>query len=111
MTAENRADVDRDIEATLGLAPEFFGRVPDYLLPTEFLGRLRPGARATRQPPAGVWRRAHRVEREAGSGHQGGQRDRRLLQRCVRAPGRPRSTRGVIAQLDGTGPDVVLVSG
>ena len=36
MIAENRADVDRDIEATLGLVPEFFRRVPDYLLPTEW---------------------------------------------------------------------------
>jgi AhpD family alkylhydroperoxidase len=36
MIAENRADVDRDIEATLGLVPEFFRRVPDYLVPTEW---------------------------------------------------------------------------
>ena len=36
MIAENRADVDRDIEATLGLVPEFFKRVPDYLMPTEW---------------------------------------------------------------------------
>jgi len=28
MIAENRADVDRDIEATLGLVPEFFKQVP-----------------------------------------------------------------------------------
>jgi alkylhydroperoxidase/carboxymuconolactone decarboxylase family protein YurZ len=26
----------RDIEETLGLVPEFFDRVPDYLLPTEW---------------------------------------------------------------------------
>src|SRR3954449_196636 len=36
MIPENRADVDRDIEATLGLVPEFFKQVPDYLLPTEW---------------------------------------------------------------------------
>ena len=36
MIAENRPDVDRDIEETLGLVPEFFQRVPDYLLPTEW---------------------------------------------------------------------------
>src|ERR1700710_376784 len=36
MIAENRADVDRDIEATLGLVPEFFRRVPDYLVPAEW---------------------------------------------------------------------------
>src|SRR4051812_14291211 len=36
MIAETRADVDRDIEATLGLVPEFFRRVPDYLVPTEW---------------------------------------------------------------------------
>ena len=36
MIAENRADVDRDIEATLGLVPEFFKQVPDYLIPTEW---------------------------------------------------------------------------
>ena len=36
MITENRNDVDRDIEETLGLVPEFFRRVPDYLLPTEW---------------------------------------------------------------------------
>jgi AhpD family alkylhydroperoxidase len=33
---EDRQAVDRDIEETLGLVPEFFERVPDYLLPTEW---------------------------------------------------------------------------
>ena len=33
---EERHEVDRDIEETLGLVPEFFKRVPDYLLPTEW---------------------------------------------------------------------------
>ena len=33
---EERQAVDRDIEETLGLVPEFFERVPDYLLPTEW---------------------------------------------------------------------------
>jgi AhpD family alkylhydroperoxidase len=33
---EDRDGVDRDIEETLGLVPEFFRRVPDYLLPTEW---------------------------------------------------------------------------
>ena len=32
MSAETRAD----IEETFGLVPEMFGRVPDYLLPTEW---------------------------------------------------------------------------
>jgi AhpD family alkylhydroperoxidase len=36
MIAENRPDVDREIKETLGLVPEFFQRVPDYLLPTEW---------------------------------------------------------------------------
>jgi AhpD family alkylhydroperoxidase len=36
MTTENRAEAERDIEQTLGLVPEFFKRVPDYLLPTEW---------------------------------------------------------------------------
>jgi AhpD family alkylhydroperoxidase len=36
MIAENRPDVERDIKETLGLVPEFFQRVPDYLLPTEW---------------------------------------------------------------------------
>ena len=36
MIAEDRHDVDRDIEETLGLVPEFFKRVPDYLVPTEW---------------------------------------------------------------------------
>jgi AhpD family alkylhydroperoxidase len=36
MIAESRPDVDRDIEATLGLVPEFFKQVPDYLIPTEW---------------------------------------------------------------------------
>jgi AhpD family alkylhydroperoxidase len=36
MIAENRPDVDREITETLGLVPEFFQRVPDYLLPTEW---------------------------------------------------------------------------
>src|SRR3954470_4142244 len=36
MIPEPRADVDRDMEATLGLVPEFFKQVPDYLIPTEW---------------------------------------------------------------------------
>ena len=36
MIAENRRDVDADIESTLGLVPEFFKKVPDYLIPTEW---------------------------------------------------------------------------
>src|ERR671928_429703 len=36
MILEDRRDVDRDIEQTLGLVPEFFKKVPDYLLPTEW---------------------------------------------------------------------------
>jgi len=36
MIAEDRQSVERDIEETLGLVPEFFARVPDYLLPTEW---------------------------------------------------------------------------
>jgi AhpD family alkylhydroperoxidase len=36
MIVEERGDVERDIEETLGLVPEFFKRVPDYLLPTEW---------------------------------------------------------------------------
>ena len=36
MITEDRNGVDRDIEETLGLVPEFFRRVPDYLLPTEW---------------------------------------------------------------------------
>src|SRR3954463_2265203 len=36
MLTENRADADRDIEATLGLVPEFMKRVPDYLIPSEW---------------------------------------------------------------------------
>src|ERR671938_1619022 len=36
MIIEDRQDVDRDIEETLGLVPEFFKQVPDYLLPTEW---------------------------------------------------------------------------
>src|SRR6476469_800537 len=33
---EERHEVERDIEETLGLVPDFFRRVPDYLLPTEW---------------------------------------------------------------------------
>jgi len=33
---DDRHEADRDIEGTLGLVPEFFQRVPDYLLPTEW---------------------------------------------------------------------------
>jgi len=36
MIIEDRTAVDRDIEETLGLVPEFFRTVPDYLLPTEW---------------------------------------------------------------------------
>src|SRR5215218_1252874 len=36
MILEDRREVDRDIEETLGLVPEFFRRVPDYLIPTEW---------------------------------------------------------------------------
>ena len=36
MISEDRHEVERDIEETLGLVPEFFQRVPDYLLPTEW---------------------------------------------------------------------------
>ena len=34
--AEDRREADRDIEEVFGLVPEFFQRVPDYLLPTEW---------------------------------------------------------------------------
>src|SRR3989440_12250784 len=33
---EERQAVDRDIEETFGLVPEFFASVPDYLLPAEW---------------------------------------------------------------------------
>jgi AhpD family alkylhydroperoxidase len=36
MIVEDRKGVEQDIEETLGLVPEFFRRVPDYLLPTEW---------------------------------------------------------------------------
>jgi AhpD family alkylhydroperoxidase len=36
MIVEDRQGVERDIEETLGLVPDFFRRVPDYLLPTEW---------------------------------------------------------------------------
>ena len=32
----DRREVDRDIEEVFGQVPEFFQRVPDYLLPTEW---------------------------------------------------------------------------
>jgi AhpD family alkylhydroperoxidase len=32
----SRADVDRDIEETLGLVPTFFQQVPDYLIESEW---------------------------------------------------------------------------
>ena len=32
----SRADVDRDIEETLGLVPRFFKEVPDYLIESEW---------------------------------------------------------------------------
>lgn len=36
MILEDRHQVEGDITETLGLVPEFFRRVPDYLLPTEW---------------------------------------------------------------------------
>src|SRR2546425_5671669 len=36
MISEDRRDTDRDMEETFGLVPEFFKRVPDYLIPTEW---------------------------------------------------------------------------
>jgi hypothetical protein len=39
MIPESRADVDRDIEAPLGLVPGFFRQAPDYLIPTEWACR------------------------------------------------------------------------
>src|SRR6201987_1152960 len=33
---EDRRGADQDIEEVFGLVPEFFQRVPDYLLPTEW---------------------------------------------------------------------------
>jgi AhpD family alkylhydroperoxidase len=36
MITDDRHAADQDIEETLGLVPEFFQRVPDYLLPTEW---------------------------------------------------------------------------
>jgi AhpD family alkylhydroperoxidase len=36
MIVEDRDGVERDITQTLGLVPEFFRSVPDYLLPTEW---------------------------------------------------------------------------
>jgi AhpD family alkylhydroperoxidase len=36
MILKDRSDVQKDMEETLGLVPEFFRRVPDYLLPSEW---------------------------------------------------------------------------
>ena len=36
MILEDRHEVEGDITETLGLVPEFFRRVPDYLLPAEW---------------------------------------------------------------------------
>jgi AhpD family alkylhydroperoxidase len=36
MSVTDRREVDRDIEEAFGLVPEFFARVPDYLIPTEW---------------------------------------------------------------------------
>ena len=36
MILEDRRDVERDIEETLGLVPEFLKRVPERLLPSEW---------------------------------------------------------------------------
>ncbi len=36
MTVMDRHETERDIEETFGLVPEFFRRVPDYLLPSEW---------------------------------------------------------------------------
>jgi AhpD family alkylhydroperoxidase len=36
MIVEDRHDVEQEITETLGLVPEFFKHVPDYLLPTEW---------------------------------------------------------------------------
>jgi AhpD family alkylhydroperoxidase len=36
MIADDRHEVEQDIVETLGLVPEFFKTVPDYLLPTEW---------------------------------------------------------------------------
>jgi len=36
MTVIDRHETERDIEETFGLVPEFFRRVPDYLLPSEW---------------------------------------------------------------------------
>jgi len=36
MILKDRSDVHKDMEETLGLVPEFFRRVPDYLLPSEW---------------------------------------------------------------------------
>ena len=33
---DDRHETDRDIQEVFGLNPEFFQRVPDYLLPTEW---------------------------------------------------------------------------
>lgn len=37
MIIEDREAAERDIEQTMGLVPEFFRRVPDYLLPSEWV--------------------------------------------------------------------------
>ena len=36
MILEERRDVERDIEETLGLVPEFIKALPEYLMPTEW---------------------------------------------------------------------------
>ncbi|HEY7536364.1 MAG TPA: carboxymuconolactone decarboxylase family protein [Gaiellaceae bacterium] len=36
MITEDRHEVEQDIAETLGLVPDFFGRLPDYLLPSEW---------------------------------------------------------------------------
>jgi AhpD family alkylhydroperoxidase len=36
MIAEDRREAEHEIEETFGLVPEFFKRIPDYLLPLEW---------------------------------------------------------------------------
>src|SRR5437667_63673 len=89
---DDRHEADRDIEEVFGLVPEFFQRVPDYLLPSEWASfkslvlsdqtaihkqykemiglvqhTLEDLYRLSRRR---LGRRAHRLQRHPGSGHE-----------------------------------------
>ena len=118
MILEDRRDVDRDIQETLGLVPTFFKQVPDYLLSSEWAsfkshGRVRAmstarfsmlSATQVNHPARAAPPAAPRVAHHRAARNWPRSRSRRRRVRCLAALIASRRTTALRPKLLAAGP-------